>query len=220
VKARALNGAAQAQAVPGNWTIVLFALMIGLSTFVVRFWAPVFVYFDPWQLEFAHFPQYIALFAAGAWAYRRDLLTTFSDRQARPWYWVALGCVLVFPVILWWVGALAGEIDSRVAGGITWMSLVYSLWEGFLCVSLSITFLTWYRHSFNKQSRIGRAMSESSFFVYIFHAAVIVPLALALSGIQMNLTLKFLLVTPFAVALSYLFAHLLRKVPVFRAIYG
>jgi glucans biosynthesis protein C len=208
------------EGVPGNWAIALFALAIGLVTFVVRFWAPVFTYYAPWNLEFARFPQYIALFAAGAWAWRRDLLTTFTDRQARTWQWVALGCVLVFPAILAWAGVLSGSIDPRVGGGVNWKSLAYSLWEGFLCVSMSITFLGWYRRRFNRQTRISRAMSGSAFAVYILHPLVIVPLALALSGIQMNLNLKFLLITPFAVALCYLVAHFLRKAPVVRSILG
>ncbi len=205
---------------PGNWAIALFAFIIGACTFIIRFWAPVFVYFPPWSLEFGHFPQYIALFAAGTWVYRRNLLTTFTDRQAHVWHWVALGCVVVFPVILWWVGALSGTINPQVAGGVTWMSLVYSLWEGFLCVSMVITFITWYRRSFNHQTMIGRAMSESAFAVYLFHPAVLVPLALVLSGIQMNLSLKFLLVTPVAVALCYLVVYALRKIPVFRSVFG
>jgi surface polysaccharide O-acyltransferase-like enzyme len=220
VKVGAIDVADRARTVPGNWAIALFALVIGVSTYIVRFWVPVFTYFPPWNLEFAHFPQYIALFAAGAWAYRRDLLNTFTDRQARSWHWVALVCVLVLPAILSWVGALSGEIDPQVAGGVTWMSLVYSLWEGFLCVSVSITFFTWYRRRFSHQSRMGHAMSESAFAVYIFHPAVVVPLTLALSGIQMNRSFKFLLVAPIAVALSYLVVHLLRKLPAFRFVFG
>ena len=207
-------------AAPRNGAIALFALAIGLGAFVVRIWAPVFMYYPPWNLEFARFPQYIALFAAGAWAYRRHLLTTFTDRQARLWRWVALGCVLVFPAILAWAGVFSGTIDPRVGGGVNWMSLAYSLWEGFLCVSMVITFLTWYRSSFNHQSRLGRAMSESAFAVYIFHPIIIVPLTLLLSGIRMNLSLKLLLEAPFAVALCYLVAYGLRKVPHFRSFLG
>jgi glucan biosynthesis protein C len=220
VRARLSSASARPGGVPGNWVIALFALTIGVCTFIVRIWAPVFEYYSPWNLEFAHFPQYIALFAAGAWAYRRDLLTTFPDRQARPWRWVALGCVLVFPAIMAWSGVFSGEIDPRVGTGVNIMSLAYSLWEGFLCVAMVITFLAWYRRRFNRQSQIGRAMSESAFAVFILHPLVIVPLALALSGIRMNLNLKFLLVAPFAVALCYLVASALRRLPLVRSIFG
>jgi surface polysaccharide O-acyltransferase-like enzyme len=115
-------------------------------------------------------------------------------------------------------GAMSGNLDERGAGGLNWLALAYSLWEGFTCVSMVITLLAWFRGRFDHQGRLARAMSESSMAVYILHPAVIVPLALALSGIRMNLSLKFLLVAPIAVALSYLIAYALRKLPLVRAI--
>jgi glucan biosynthesis protein C len=206
--------------VPGNGAIALFALAIGLSTFVVRIWVRAFVQYEPFHLEFARFPQYIALFAAGVWAYRRGWLAAFPDRQARRWRWVALACVLALPVLVGLFGGLSGEPDPRFTGGLNWLSLAFSLWEGFLCVSISISLLTWFRRRFDHQGRLVRAMSESSFAVYVLHPGVIVPLALALSGIRMNLSVKFLLVAPVAVALCYLVAYGLRKVPQVRAVFG
>lgn len=209
-----------ASAVPGNGAIALFALAIGLATFVVRFWAKLFVYFEPWHLELAHFPQYIALFVAGLWAFRRGWLVAFSDQQARTWRWVVLVCVLALPALPVAAGVASGTLDERVEGGLNWLSFGYSLWEGFLCVSMVITLLALFRRRFDNQGRLAKAMSEPAFAVYIIHPAVIVPLALALSGMRMNLSLKFLLVAPTAVALSYLVAHGLRKIPLVRAILG
>jgi fucose 4-O-acetylase-like acetyltransferase len=213
-----IAGPAPTRPVPGNRIIALFALAVGLVTFVVRFWAKVFVYFEPWHLEFAHFPQYIALFVAGLWAYRHGWLVAFSDQQSRTWRFVLLGCVLTVPALLVAAGALSGTLDERGAGGVNLLSLFYSLWEGFLCVSMVITLLAWFRRRFDHQGRLARAMSESSMAVYILHPAIIVPLALALSGFRMNLSLKFLLVAPIAIALSYLIAYALRKLPLVRAI--
>jgi hypothetical protein len=42
-------------------------------------------------------------------------------------------------------------------------------------------------------------MSDTALIVFIIHPAIIVPLALALSDLQMNLSLKFLFVAPIAV---------------------
>jgi glucan biosynthesis protein C len=61
-------------------------------------------------------------------------------------------------------------------------------------------------------------MSETCFAVYVLHPIVIVPLALALSGIRLNLGLKFVLVAPIAVALCYLVAYYVRKLPYFRSV--
>ena len=63
-------------------------------------------------------------------------------------------------------------------------------------------------------------MSKTSFAVYIFHPAIIVPFALALSDIQMNLSLKFLFVAPIAIVLCYLIAYGLLKVPVLKTFLG
>ena len=166
-------------AVPSNRRIALFALVLGLATFLVRIWAPVNTYFEPEHLEFAHFPQYVAMFAVGTVAYRRNWLVTFSDAQARPWRWVALVCVLLLPVLAVACGGVDRRAHERGAGGVNWISLAYSVWEGFMCLAMVITVLVWFRQRFNHQGRLARAMSEASFAVYVLHPIIIVPLALA-----------------------------------------
>jgi hypothetical protein len=206
--------------VPGNGTIALFALAIGLCTFVIRFWARAFVQYEPFHLEFARFPQYIAMFVAGVWAYRRGWLTAFSDHQAQTWRWVAFCCVVALPLLFVAFGALSGNLDERPFGGVNGLSLAFSLWEGFFSTSMIITILIWFRRRFEHQGHLARAMSENAFIVYIIHPGIIVPLALALSDININLGLKYFLVAPIAVLLCYLVAHTLRKVPVVRAVLG
>jgi glucan biosynthesis protein C len=206
-------------AVPSNRRIALFALVLGFATFLVRIWAPVNTYFEPEHLEFAHFPQYVAMFAVGTVAYRRNWLALFSNAQARLWRWVALVCVLLLPVLAAAAGALTGELDERGAGGLNWLSLAYSIWEGFACLAMVITVLTWFRARFNHQGRLTRAMSESSFAVYVLHPIILVPLALALSGIPINSTIMFLFAAPLAMALCYIIAYYFRKLPLVRSIF-
>lgn len=208
----------KARVVPDNRAIALFALAIGLTTFIIRFRAEAFVQYEPLHLEFARFPQYVALFIAGTWAYRGNWLVAFPDRQANLWRWVAIVCMLTLPLLLVAFGALSGELDDRALRGVTWMSFAYSVWEGFLSVSMVITVLTWFRRRFNHQGRLARALSDSSFVVYVIHPGIIVPLALALSDIRMNLSLKFLLVAPIALALCYLVAYGLRRILFNRAV--
>ena len=176
-------------------------------------------YFEPEHLEFAHFPQYVAMFAVGTVAYRRNWLAIFPDAQARRWRWVALVCVLLLPVLTVAAGALTGELDERGAGGLNWLSLAYSVWEGFMCLAMVITVLVWFRARFNHQGRLVRAMSDASFAVYVLHPLIIVSLALALSGIPINPTLMFLIAAPLAVALCYIIAYYFRKLPLVRSIF-
>jgi glucan biosynthesis protein C len=160
------------------------------------------------------------MFVAGVWAYRRGWFTEFADHQAQAWRWVAIGCVLVLPLLAVAFCAQSGSLDERTFGGVNGLSLVFSLWEGFFSVSMIIAILTWFRRRFDHQRRLAQAMSETAFVVYVIHPGIIVPLALGLSGIHMNLSFKFLLVAPIAVSLCYLIAYALRKVPAVKTALG
>ncbi len=205
-------------AAPSQGVIALFALGLGLLTFVVRIWAPFGKLYEPWHQELAHYPQYVCMFVAGMLAYRRGWLATFADAQARLWAWLLPVLAVALVGIVAAAGAFSGAFDERVTGGFNPLSLAYSVWEAWTCVAVSITLLAWFRRRFDRQGPLARAMAAASFAVYVFHPAIIVPLPIALSGVSMNLSLKFLWVTPLAVALCYLVAHYLRKLPGLRSI--
>jgi glucan biosynthesis protein C len=204
--------------VPGNRSITLFALGLGLATFLVRIWTPFGWWWEPLHQEPAHFPQYIAFFAVGIIAYRRNWFARLSSVQARVWGWVALAFVPLLPALMVAAGVLSGELNTAVAGGLNWLSLAYSLWEGFMGVAMVITVLVWFRNRFNRQRRLVGAMSTASYAVYVLHPLVIVPLALALSGIRQSLGLKFALVAPLAVALCFLVGYFVKMLPIVRRI--
>ena len=205
--------------VPGNGIIALFTLGLGLITFIVRIWAPVGFQFEPWHQELAHYPQYIAMFVVGILAYRNDWLAAFPDAQARLWRWLTPVVVVSLVGVAGAAGAFSGALDERAAGGLNGLSLAYSLWEAFTCVVVGIVVLTWFRRRFTGQRRLTRAMSPAAFGVYVLHPAIIVPLSIALSGITMDLGLKFLWVTPIAVALCYAVVYTLRKLPLLRSVF-
>jgi glucans biosynthesis protein C len=203
---------------PGNGAIALFALTVGLITFVVRIWSPWGHYLEPWHLEPAHFPQYISMFVIGILAFRSGWSIESFQTQTKTWRWIALLFVLLVPVLAVAAGALTGSLDERGAGGLNWLSLAYSIWEGFMCIAMSITVLALFAQHFNRQGRLARTLSDNCFAVYVLHSIVIIPLALALSDIHINLGLKFLLVTPVAMTLCYLVAYYFRKIPLVRSI--
>jgi len=81
-------------AAPGNAAIAIFALLLGLVTFVVRIWLPV-----GWELpivnwQLPHFPQYIALYILGIVAYRRNWFEAVTDAQGKTWFFAVVGLVL------------------------------------------------------------------------------------------------------------------------------
>ncbi|MFC2014231.1 hypothetical protein ACFLU8_05130 [Chloroflexota bacterium] len=87
-----------------------------------------------------------------------------------------------------------------------------------MCVAMVVTLVVWFRKRFNNQNTLGRALSSGAYATYAIHAPVIVLLALALRGIQLDMALKFVLVAPFTVGLSFLVGYLLKKLPFARSI--
>ncbi len=203
--------------VPGNLAIALFALGLGLVTFVVRIWLPIGYWLEPLHWQLAHWPQYIALYVLGVVAYRRNWFEGLSAAQSKLWMRVALILVPLFPTVAIAGGALEGDL-TPFKGGIHWQSLAFSIWEQFMCMAMVVTLLVWYRNRFNHQGRLARAMSADAYAVYVFMAPVIVLLAVALRGIRLEMGLKFVLVAPVAVALTFLVGHYVRKLPLARSV--
>jgi hypothetical protein len=201
----------------GNMKIVVFAATLGVITFVVRIWFPVGWEFMLLHWQFSHFTQYIALFVIGLIAYKRGWFAGLTDVQGKKWLWVVIALILLFPVIFVLGGAIEGNLEPFM-GGIHWQSFVYSLWEQFMCVAMVVTLVVWFRKGFNNQKTLGRALSSGAYATYVFHAPVIVLLALGLRGIKMDMALKFIWVAPIALVLSFLIGYLVKKLPIVRNI--
>ena len=64
----------------------------------------------------------------------------------------------------------------------------------------------------NRQGPVARAIAGDSYTVYVFHPVVLILLALAFTGIALQLA-KFAIVLPLAICLSFALAHVIRAVP-------
>jgi hypothetical protein len=201
---------------PSNLAIAGFALVLGLLTFVVRIWFPVGKV-DFFGFQLAHFPQYIALFALGILAYRHNWFSGLTAAQGKFWLRMVIVFLLLFPALFVAAGALEGNVDNAM-GGVHWQSLAYSVWEQFMCMAMIVTLLVWFRTRFNQQGSLAKKMSAAAYATYIFHRPVITFVAIALSGIQLDMGLKFVLVTPLAVSLSFLVGYIIKQLPVARKI--
>lgn len=210
---------AEAKPVPGSGAIALFGVALGAVTFVVRIWSPVGAWHEPWHQEWAHYPSYLAMFALGVLAFRWDWLNRFPDHPPHLWPWLLPVVAIGGPVMALAGGSMDGTPDPRLLGGFNWLSLAYSMWEAFCCVAVAIAMLTWFRRSFDRQNGLTRELTACCFGVFVLHPVIIVPLAIALSGITMDLALKFLWVTPLELAACYGVVYLLRKVPVVRSVF-
>jgi glucan biosynthesis protein C len=203
---------------PGNLAIALFALCLGVATFVVHIWLPIGMIYQPLGLPVPLFPQYVTLFVVGILAYRGNWLVRIPRARGKLWFGIALFFILVlFPNVFLVGGALEGD-TSVFMGGLHWQALAFAIWEQFVGIGIIIALLVLFREKLDHQGRLAKEMSDSAYAVYFIHAPVLVFLALALRGFTLHSLLKFLLVAPVAVALCFVLAYLLRKLPGVRRI--
>jgi surface polysaccharide O-acyltransferase-like enzyme len=204
---------------PGNLAIALYALALGLITFVVRIWLPVGWYFAPLGLQFPHFPQYISLFILGTVAYRRGWLPAISEDAARCRLWGRVAAILIAlaPVLFVVGGALEGN-TALFRGGLHWQALAYALWEQFLCVAMVISLLALFRKRLDHQGRLARAMSASAYAVYVCHAPILVFVALGLRNMELYPLVKFALASLISIPICFVAGGLLKRLPMARRI--
>jgi len=204
--------------VPSNLAIALFALALSAITFIVRIWLPIGWSFEPLNFQFPFFPQYICVFIVGIIAYRRNWLARISDAVGKLWVCIALLLILIlFPALFVLGGALHGNV-SAFMGGFHWQCFGYAVWEQFTGVAMIITLLFLFRKLFNRQARVGKAMSASAYTAYIIHAPVVVLVTLAMRNISLYPLLKFALGVVIAVPLCFALANFIRQLPLTKRI--
>ncbi|MHC4630323.1 MAG: acyltransferase family protein [Planctomycetota bacterium] len=203
---------------PSCMTIAVLALVLGIVSFTVRIWLPIGWSFEPLNLQFPFFPQYICLFTIGVVAYRRNWLMRIDDAVGK--FWLSIGIIFIvvlFPAMFVAGGAFEGDVSS-FAGGFHWQCLAYSVWEQFIGVAMVIGLSVLFRERLNRQGKLARIMSASSYTAYIVHAPVLVLLALAIRSITLYPLLKFALAGLIAVPLCFALGNFIRQLPLARRI--
>jgi len=206
-------GPAPEGAFPSSGRIGLFALLLGIVSFVVRLEFRVDESFRPLNFQFANFAQYTALFVAGLVAYRRNWLLSLPDRVGRRWLRIAILLVFVYPL----AGLVAGDLEvfNPFKGGWYWQSMLSAQWEAFMCVSMCIGLVYLFRHRWNRQGTVAREMSRAAYAAYLIHEPVITVLAVQTMGVMLYPLLKFGLAAVVAAPLCFVLAVLIRRLPYF-----
>jgi glucan biosynthesis protein C len=196
---------------PVSGSIALFALLLGVAGFVVRLWLPIMWNFEPLNLQFPFFAQYIALFVVGLIAYRRNWLLGLPKTTGR--LWLGIGVLMI---LLFWPLAVAGGMDKGIAlfaGGWHWQALAYALWESFLCLGMCIGLIYAFRRYANRQGRLASFLSRNAYTAYLIHEVVIIAIAYAARDVTLYPLLKFALAVLVAVPLTFGLSSLIRKIP-------
>jgi glucan biosynthesis protein C len=192
--------------------LALFIAVMALSTFLVR----IAVSEDRSVLNMhpGDFPQYILMYAAGAWGFRGNWLHELSDRFCFRAAAILLGAsVPLFAALILFGGGLQGETASY-AGGFNLVSAGKCLWEALVCVGMALLIPAVYRRWFDAQGPVARMLSDNAFGVYLIHPPILIACAIAIHPLAWHPIAKAALLTILAAIFSFAASEfILRKSP-------
>lgn len=192
---------------PRDRFIVLFALLLGVITSLVRLWFPRDTSFVPLNLQFANFAQYVALFVLGLVAYPRNWLVNLPDKTGRRWLIIVL-ILATLPLLV------AFDRNPRPETGV-WLveELVSALWESFMCLGMCISLLYLFRRHADQQGQLMGWLSRNAYTAYLIHEPVITSIALAIASVAFYPLLKFTLMGVVTIPLTFLLSTPIRNIP-------
>jgi surface polysaccharide O-acyltransferase-like enzyme len=201
---------------PTHAQVILLATVIGLGAFLFRIVQPMGT--SILNMQLCYFSQYIFLFIIGIVAWRRNWLLRIPYAFGRRW--LALALSLGIPSWFALVAALVRtHSESKLSGGLTWQSAVFSLWESFFCVGLCLGLIVVFREKFNRQGTITKWLSDNCFSVYVLHPPLLIGVTLAMRGLDAPKLIKFLCASLLGLAVTYLVSSLIvRRVPLLKRI--
>jgi peptidoglycan/LPS O-acetylase OafA/YrhL len=198
---------------PSATKIVLFALFVGMVSYMVRIIFPVGWTLKPLGFQLGHFPQYIALFILGLLAARNNWLN--SDNLAgRRLLWPVILLALMGMPLFFIVRRIVGFPIAYFSSTAHWAQLWYAVWEQVTGFGMVVVMLYYGKRLWNKPSAFLAKLGRSSFAVYIFHPLVLVALSVAIKPWAVDPGIKAVVVAPLAVVLSFVLGTMVVRIPI------
>jgi len=156
---------------------------------------------------------YFLVFLLGSLCFK---LNSFANMKKKSWLFISVLITVWIPVLLYryfyeFSTSHPGEFRiSEIADtGLIWLNFHFAL-AGLLFVLIYL-----FKFYVNKQSAIGKVLSQSSYNVYIIHVVVLGALALPLINIELPSLLKFVILTASTYVvcslLLYLYQMIIKK---------
>ena len=203
---------------PSTQSTRLLAAVLGVVTFVVRIWFPVNYWIDYLNLQPAHVAQYVCLLVIGIIAYRKQWLSSVSASQGRLWLGISTFFIIALFPALFILGGAGNGNTAPYLGGLHWQALGYAVWEQFVGIGLIVGILSFFRNRLDRQTRLSRSLSASTYAAYIIHPVILVILALAIKDLHAHNLAKFALLGVLAVPACFAVADVIRRLPLARRV--
>lgn len=206
--------------------LITLVMVIAAGAFLVRLVFPLGTIF--WGMQLCYFSSYIVLFIAGILAYRTNYYERITSAVGKRW--LIAGVILGFAGLfaIKWIAGIYNFSTHTInlkttggsfAGGVSWLSFSFALWESFVAVSMTVGLMALFRDKLNHGDSLARKLSDSAFAVYMFHPPIIIAVTLAMQMLIIAPVLKWAMASLISVPLCFLLAYyVLLRVPVLNKI--
>lgn len=189
--------------------IVLTILITGIIAFFIRLVFPIGTSYM--NLQFCFFASYIVMFIAGIIIGENNILDKiFCEKNIK---WLIYSLLIGIPLwafIMLFGGALEGK--TYYNGGFNWQSCLYALWESLIAIGFSIGLISFFKKSVNINNKFTSLVRDNAFGIYFFHSPIIIIVSLLLTYWEINLIIKYVIVTLVTFIICLTFSFLIRKI--------
>jgi len=190
--------------IPKYIYLLLLAIGLGFISFLIRIAFPVEIW--PFGLPIAYMIQYFMMFSVGIIAYRYGWFEQITRNHVKAWaITIFVVVMLFFTYFFVFVGA---DSDYRVfLGGPNLEALIFALVDNIICMGMIFVLIKIFYAKFNKQGKILKNLSDSSYNMYLIHPFVVISISLTIASIPLSPLIKIAIVLPVAFILCYLISH-------------
>ena len=190
--------------IPKNLYLFLIAIGLGILSFLVRIYVPFTE--TPFGLPFGYMIQYFMMFCVGIIAYRYGWFEQMTRRHVKFWaITIFLAVMLFFTYFFVIVGT---DSDFTIfMGGFNEKALIFALVDNIASMGMIFVLVKIFYAKFNKQGKILKNLADSSFYMYLIHPLVVIPISLGIAFIPMSPLIKLVIVFSASVILCYLLSH-------------
>ncbi|MCG8484564.1 MAG: acyltransferase family protein [Clostridia bacterium] len=207
----------KASTLPSFSITTVVIVLAGVVSFIIR---TKFHFND----EFLNIPMsfiwmHSVMYFIGIKAYQGDWFNQISYHYSKKWLiaTIILGIVIWICIIMF--GGVLKHGQGILDGNMNWQSIIYAIWESFVCIGMSIGMIGFFKEKFNKRNVLLTGLSKNSFAVYVWHTPVLICISLLFRNSNMYAVLKILVVGGIALITSYLLSHyVFRRLPILKRI--
>ena len=146
------------------------------------------------------------MFSVGIIAYRYGWFEQMTRHHVKVWaITIFVVVMLFFTYFFVFVGV---DSDYRVFfGGPNLEALIFALVDNIVCMGMIFVLLKIFYAKFNKQGKILKNLSDSSYNMYLIHPFVVIPVSLGIAFIPLSPLIKIAIVLTASAILCYLISH-------------